>query len=153
MMPLPGGIELADAHRKTVVMKIKLIGLMLALAAVVGCAGGSRNRGLAGDAAGQGAGRTLVSKLERGGRLEAWEVAELSRHGMADERLIAYLERKKSVYLVSEAQARMMRDAGVAGVVVDYLQESPNKLKRRNYPKGYIPPGVCRPGYRLRYGQ
>lgn len=83
-------------------------------------------------------GASITGKMERGQRLEMWEVVELSRKGVADEQVLAYLKRQGGVYLVGDSQAGWLRELGVSEVVVDFMRAIPKDFRLRNYPKGYV---------------
>ena len=100
-----------------------------------------------------GVAAAVTTRMANGDRLEVWEVAELSRSGVPDEVVLTYLKRTKSVYLVTADQASAMRRSKVSDAVVEYLRASPKRVNFRFYPKGYIPPGVCRPAFVRQLGQ
>lgn len=87
----------------------------------------------------------LVSKMERGGRLNLTDLETLARHHVPDENVIAYLRQSGAAYELTTAQIDRMRAAGVSVSLIDYLLTTPRQVARRY--RGYYGGGRRFYGY------
>ena len=51
------------------------------------------------------------------------EIVILSRHGVAPEKIVAKMRRGGTIYHLSDAQYKQLREKGVTPVVIAYMQE------------------------------
>lgn len=81
-------------------------------------------------AAEHGAPASLVTTLQRGGRLALADIERLASLKFPDEATIAYLLQTGAAYELTLAQIDEMRTSGVSVRVIDYLLASPARVAR-----------------------
>lgn len=126
---------------------------VLAALLTTGCATSGKYKALAELVAASTGPTAVVERMQAGKRLDLGDVSALSRAGVSDELILAYLKRQRSVYLLQDREVAHLQQSGVSQPVIDYLAATPKKLNPRLYPKGYVPCDVCRPAYVRRYGR
>lgn len=121
-------------------MKRPLLTLLVCTVALLttsGCATATSSRSIAATIAAQhGAPPSLVTTLQRGGRLALADIERLANLKVPDDTTVAYLRQTGAAYELTLAQIDQMRASGVSARVIDYLLATPARIARTNrYPR------------------
>jgi len=110
---------------------LTIIACAVALLTTSGCATAISSRStVATLAAEHGAPASLVTTLQRGGRLALVDIERLASLKVPDEPTIAYLRQTGATYELTLAQIDQMRASGVSVRVIDYLLSTPARNVR-----------------------
>lgn len=110
---------------------LTLLVCTVALLTTSGCATATSSRSTAATiAAEHGAPPSLVTTLQRGGRLALADIERLANLGVPDDTTLAYLRQTGATYELTLAQIDQMRGSGVSVRVIDYLLATPARNVR-----------------------
>lgn len=62
-----------------------------------------------------------VDRMDRGEPLTINDIIKLSQGGVSDDAMIVYIQEKKTIYNLTQAQVRRLKDAGVSQRVINYM--------------------------------
>ncbi|HSX14035.1 MAG TPA: hypothetical protein VLE96_06435 [Chlamydiales bacterium] len=62
-----------------------------------------------------------IDRMDRGEPLTINDIIKLSQSGVSDDTIIRYIQEKQTIYNLTQAQARRLRDAGVSQQVIQFM--------------------------------
>ena len=113
---------------------------LLAITLLAGCA--THDRKTIASVRASGVSERTLAKLERGGALSPDNIIELKRRAVPDEVVLRQLDEVGVNYVVTTAEKKQLRAAGVSADVVDALVSAGNRFAAyRNAPPVYYVSG------------